>query len=156
MRTPRVLFVVAALLVLACGGDNAVGPKPGDTTTTELTCAASGGSTSCTIPIAGKSSFSITVESIGCEARGNVLRVVSPSARELSGDACYLSAGSRYDFPGPFPAAAALNMSVTAKYFSFPPSLQVTTVQEGSKWRIVFEDGYDSDFNDVVLLVTTT
>lgn len=159
MRIPRLLFVVGALAVSACG-DDGVGPKRGDSTTTELTCAGSGGRTDCTIPLAGKTSFSITVESIGCEAQGNVLRIVSPTAETLSSNACALPSGQKWDFASggsaPFSAAAVLNLSVTAKFFSDPPSLELTTVEAGTKWRVVFEDGYDADFNDVVLLITST
>ena len=157
MRTPRVLLVAAALVLAACGGDSGTGPKQGDTTTTELTCAGSGGKTNCTIPISGKTSFTITVESTGCEAVGNILRIVSPEAMTLSDNACALAPGKSWDFTAPsgtFSTSAALNLSVTAKFFSAPPTLHVTTVEEGKKWRVVFEDGYDTDYNDVILIVT--
>ena len=158
MRISRIaLAVTASLALAACGGDKATGPKPGDQTTTSLSCAGSGGKTACTIPIAGKTSFTITVESTGCEARGNILRVISPVDSTLSTDACYLTAGQHWDFTAPggtFSAAAALNLNVTAKYFANPPQLQVTTLDPNKRWRVIFEDGYDTDFNDVILIIT--
>lgn len=159
MRIPRIALAVAAIVVAACGGDKATGPKPGDQTTTALTCAGSGGKTNCTIPIAGKTGFTITVESTGCEARGNILRVISPVDSTLSSDACFLTPGQHWDFTAPggtFAGAAALNLNVTAKYFGNPPQLQLTTLEANKRWRVIFEDGYDTDFNDVILVITAT
>jgi hypothetical protein len=158
MRISRIALA-AAVVLAACGGDKATGPKPGDQTTTELTCAGSGGKTNCTIPIAGKTNFTIVVESIGCEAQGNVLRIVAPTAETLSDNACSLTPGKTWNFTAPtgtFSSGAALNLNVTAKYFADPPTLQLSTVEEGKKWRVVFEDGYDKDYNDVILLVTAS
>lgn len=152
MSTRRVVLVFAALFFGACKGDKGVGP--GETTTTTLTCAGTGGSTSCTIPLSGASKLTIEVVSTACQAHGNLLRVVTPTANELSRDACYLSVGTKWDFSGPFTGTASLNMSVTSQSFEFPPSLTVTGA--APTWQIIFEDGYDADQNDVILRVTTT
>ena len=158
MRLSRIALAVAATLLAACGGDKATGPKPGDQTTTPLTCAGSGGKTNCTIPISGKTHFTIAVVSTDCEANGNILRIISPTMETLSEDACALEPGKSWSFTGPngqpFSTAAALNLNVTAKFFKDPPSLQVTTLEAGKRWQVVFEDGYDADYNDVILVVT--
>lgn len=158
MRIPRIALLAGAVVLAACGGgDKTTGLKNGDPTTTALSCAGSGGKTACTIPIAGKTSFTITVESTGCEARGNILRVISPVDSTLSSDACFLTAGQHWDFTAPggsFAGAAALNLNVTAKYFGNPPQLQLTTLEANKRWRVIFEDGYDTDFNDVILVIT--
>jgi hypothetical protein len=159
MSISRVLLVAGGTLLLAAcgGGDKGTGPKPGETVITKLSCAGgSGGATACTIPLTGASSFTIETVSTDCEARGNILRITSPSDQLLSEDACNLAKSAtkeKWTFPGPFNAAAVLNMSVTAKYFDFPPSLRVTEEVKNTQWRVVFEDGYDTDYNDVILRV---
>ena len=153
MSTRRVLLVFASLFFSACKGDKGTGP--GEQTTTTLSCAGSGGSsTSCTIPVTGASKVTIEVVSTACQAHGNILRVDTPTAQELSRDACYLRPGiDKWELQGPFTGTASLNMSVTSQSFQFPPSLKVTG--SAPSWQIVFEDGYDDDQNDVILRVTT-
>jgi hypothetical protein len=153
MSTRRILLVFSALFFSACKGDNGTGP--GEQTTTTLSCAGNGGSsTSCTIPVAGASKVTIEVVSTACQAHGNILNVVTPTPRELSQDACYLRVGDKWELSGPFTGTASLNMSVTSQSFQFPPSLKVTGA--APTWQIVFEDGYDDDQNDVILRVTTS
>ena len=154
MRVPRLILAAGALLVGVSACKNSTGPKTGETTISTLSCSGSGGTAACTIPLSGASNFEIEVISISCEARGNILKLVAPTDEVLTEDACYMPAGTKWKRQGPFTAAAALNMSVTSKFFQDPPSLRLTA-NGAQEWTIVFEDGYDKDFNDVIMKVRT-
>ena len=154
MRVSRLILAVGALLVGVSACKNSTGPKEGETTISTLSCSGSGGTTACTIPLTGASNFEIELISSSCEARGNILKLVAPAEEVLTEDACYVPAGTKWKRAGPFSASASLNMSVTSKFFQDPPSLRVTP-NSAQEWTIVFEDGYDKDFNDVIMKVRT-
>ena len=58
-----------------------------------------------------------------------------------------------WDYSTPInPAGTQIAIEVDSDQFANPPGLHV----EGSypSWTVSFEDGYDTDFNDLVLTVT--
>jgi len=150
MRVPRLILAVGALLVGTSACKNSTGPKEGETTNTTLSCS----NGACTIPLNGASNFEIELVSTSCEARGNVLKLIAPIDEVLTSDACYVTPGTKWKKIGPYGTSASLNMSVTSKFFQDAPSLKVTP-NGTNEWTVVFEDGYDKDFNDVILKVRT-
>jgi len=60
--------------------------------------------------------------------------------------------GKVWDYSTPInPAGTEINIEIDSDQFASPPSLRVTGTYPA--WTVDFEDGYDTDFNDVVLAV---
>lgn len=153
------LSLAAGALVLAvsaCKDKNPVGPKPGTPVVTSMTCdKGNGQSAACEIPLSGAGSFTIKLISTSCEAQGNVLQLTKPSATVLTEDGCFEQLNREWKFDGPFTgtaSSATMAMTVTSPYYASRPQLRVTGASPN--WTVTFEDGYDTDFNDMVFTVT--
>jgi hypothetical protein len=147
MRAPILLLSLAAL-VAGCGG--ADDPTR---TTSSLTCA---GGVSCTLILEEAGGFTIELQSNDCVAVETAVRLTAPAsvATTLMSDACRETSGRVWDFSPPtqsFAAGTEINMEVTADQFASPPSL---TVSGDQAWTVRFEDGFDTDADDIVLIVT--
>jgi hypothetical protein len=150
MRLRCVGGATAALLVglLAAACDN--GPKnPIDTGL----CDEPGSTVDC--PVATDSAwFTITLVSTSCTAKGTTITVTEPIAKQLTGDACYESNGKEWRIGSAnsgFPAGTQLNFTITSDQTASAPTFHLTGIYPD--WTINFEDGGDTDFNDVVLQV---
>lgn len=153
MRTFTVVAVTVALA--ACAG----APDPERVTST-LDCRPLGSGTAvpCTLTLQEPARFRLTVVSVDCIARETVVTITSPAA--VAGDvltnACSASAGETFDFEdngAPFPAGTVIDMVFTSDQFASPPGIRVTG-SFASGWQVNFEDGFDTDFNDLILAVT--
>jgi hypothetical protein len=146
MRAPILWLSLAALAGCA-------GADPPQRTTSTLTCA---GGVACTLELAEAGGFTIELVSSDCVAVETTVRLTAPAAvaQTLMSDACRETAGRVWDFSPPdnvFPAGTEINMEVTADQFANPPELEVTGDQV---WTIRYEDGFDVDFDDLILVVT--
>lgn len=93
--------------------------------------------------------FTLTLTSRECRAVGNTLSLTKPTTQLLSDDACSLPVGNEWRFPGPYPVGTAVSLEIVSAKEPHPSSLVAT----GSypTWTLTFEDGFDQDFNDLVL-----
>ena len=94
----------------------------------------------------------VTLVSVSCGARNNEIHVIAPETERLTSDACYEQVGKVWEFEGPYAAGTALNFRIDSFEQQNPPAF----VSSGAypEWTLTFEDGGDSDFNDIVLRVT--
>ncbi len=146
--------IAAAVSAAGCStGDIAVNPGEDPPVTTPLTCTVNGVVGPCTLPVSTDiASFDVVLTSRSCDAHGNRLRVTQPVQTELTDDACYLAIGKKWTFSGPYPAGTVIDIAIVSVPLPNPAALRAT----GSypQWTLNFEDGGDSDFDDVVLTVT--
>lgn len=158
MRQFRMLAATVALVgALAAAGCTTgdISTNPGDPTpvVTPITCTVNGVAGPCTLPVSAEiGSFEVVLTSRSCDAHGNRLRVTEPGQSELTDDACYQTIGKKWTFNGTYPAGTAINIAIVSAPLPNPAALRAT----GSypQWTLNFEDGGDTDFDDVVLTVT--
>jgi hypothetical protein len=146
-------LILAASIAGCSTGDFATNPGDGPPVVTEPTCTVNGVAGPCTLPVQSDiSSFDITLTSSSCNATDDHLRVTQPVVKDLTSDACHENLGKKWSVNGPFPAGSAINVQIISTQLQRPPSLKA----EGQfpNWTLTFEDGGDSDINDVVLAVT--
>ena len=128
---------------------------PKEPVTTQLSCvdgSAPGGFVACTLKLEQRAGFQVVLNSSSCEAHGNIFRSTVPVGGTLTDDGCYEQAGKRLVFSGPFEAGTEISAEVVAPLLANPPRLRV----DGSypKWTLTYEDGADSDYNDMNLTLT--
>jgi hypothetical protein len=123
---------------------------------TTLSCVdgtAPGGFVACTLKLEAEAGFKVVLNSSSCEAHGNTFRVTAPVVGTLTSDGCYATAGTQLIFGGPFPAGTEISAEVIAPLLANPPQLRVAgDYQHG--WTLTYEDGGDTDFNDLVMTLT--
>lgn len=121
--------------------------------TTQLECETGGGQTSlCTLTLTAPAGYKITLTSRSCDAINNEIRLTSPVTATLTTDACREPVGKLWDYSQPInPAGTEIAIEVDSDQFANPPGLRVTGTYP--TWNVAFEDGYDTDFNDLVLTV---
>jgi PKD domain-containing protein len=123
---------------------------------TTLTCedgTAPGGFVACTLKLEAEAGFKVVLNSSSCEAHGNTFRVTVPVVGTLTSDGCYATPGSQLIFGGPFPAGTEISAEVVAPLLANPPQLIVAGDYEHG-WTLTYEDGGDTDFNDLVMTLT--
>jgi hypothetical protein len=151
MRVPPLCFPILALsfgfTLAACAGADL--PR----VTSQLECDTGGGQTSqCTLTLTDPAGYRITLTNGNCDALNTEIRLVSPIRVPLTTDACRATVGTVWDYSTPInPAGTEINLEIDSDQFANPPSLRVTGAYPS--WEVSFEDGYDIDFNDVVLTV---
>jgi hypothetical protein len=151
MRVPPLVLPILALsfgfTLAACAGADL--PR----VTSRLECETGGGQTSrCTLTLTEPAGFKITLTTGSCDALNTEIRLVSPITEPLTTDACQEPVGTIWDHSTPInPAGTEIDIEIDSDQFASPPSLRVTGAYP--LWTVDFEDGYDTDFNDVVLTV---
>lgn len=152
MRASPLLLPVLALsfgfTLVACSG---AGDLP--RVTSHLECDTGQGQTSlCTLTLTAPAGFRITLTTGRCDAINTEIRLVSPVTEPLTTDACREAVGTVWDYSTPInPAGTEINIEIDSDQFASPPSLRVSGAYP--TWTVNFEDGYDTDFDDVVLTV---
>ena len=126
-----------------------------DPVVASLSCvdgSAPGGFVACKLKLTQAAGYKVTLVSSSCDAHGNLFRVVEPVVDTLTVDGCYEADGTEVVRSGPFPANTEISAEIVAPLLVGPPRLRVT----GSypEWTLEFEDGADTDFNDLVMTVT--
>jgi hypothetical protein len=130
-----------------------VNPKAPAVTT--LSCAnpdQSGGWVACTLNLEAEANFTVVLNSSSCEAHGNVFRVIAPVEATLTTDGCYEQPGKTITLTGPFARGTQIDAQVIAPLLKNPPRLIVEGVYPS--WHLTYEDGFDSDFNDLDITLT--
>jgi hypothetical protein len=122
---------------------------------TSLTCvdgSAPGGFVACTLRLEQEAGFKVVLNSMSCEAHGNLFRVTAPVVMTLTEDGCYDRPGKQMTSAGAFPAGTEISAEVVAPRLVNPPQLRVS----GSypEWVLKYEDGVDEDFNDLTMTLT--
>lgn len=149
MRAPILLLALAAVVATGCSGAD----DPERTTST-LTCE---DGESCTLTLAQAGGFIIELQSSDCVAVDTEVRLTAPAdvAQVLMSDACTEADGREWEFGledgEEFAAGTEINLSITADQFASPPQLLVSGNQT---WTVRYEDGFDTDQDDLILLVT--
>jgi hypothetical protein len=152
MRVPRLLLPIIALsfgfTVAACSGASDPPRVP-----TELRCDVGGGQTqSCSLTLTAPAGYKITLTSRSCDAINNDISLTSPIVVTLTTDACREPIGKQWDYSTPInPAGTKIDIVFTSDQFANAPGTRVTGAFPN--WVVNFEDGGDTDFNDVVLTV---
>jgi len=129
--------------------------NPKNPVITSLTCvdgSAPGGFVACTLKLMSEGGFKVTLDESSCDAHGNLFRFTAPVTDTLTADGCYEQAGKTLEFAGPFPAGTEIAAQVIAPLLRDPPQLRVSG--EFPVWTLTYEDGADSDFNDMKLTLT--
>jgi PKD repeat protein len=130
-----------------------VDPKaPAITTLTCVDASAPGGFVSCTLKLEAEAGFQVTLNGSSCDAHGNMFRITAPVVGTLTSDGCYESNGKELVFAGPFPSGTEISAEVVAPLLSNPPQLRVSG--EYPTWHLVYEDGVDTDFDDLDMTLT--
>jgi PKD repeat protein len=122
---------------------------------TSLSCVdpnVAGGFVACTLTLEAEAGFTVKLNGSSCEAHGDVFRVIAPVTATLTSDGCYEQNGKSITLAGPFASGTEINAEVVAPMLKNAPRLKV----EGDYpvWHLTFEDGADSDFNDMDLTLT--
>ena len=154
MRVRSLLLPLVACHALACSGAD-------DPTraTSGLECVPSPGQDAVpwTLDLTQSATFAITLVSRDCQAAETRVTLTSPAsvAGVVVDNACSATPGTVWAFDddgAPFPAGTEIDMEFTSDQFANPPAIRVNGTYP--QWTINFEDGFDQDFNDVVLQVT--
>jgi PKD repeat protein len=122
---------------------------------TSLSCvdgSTPGGFVSCTLRLEQEAGFKVVINSISCDAHGNLFRVTAPVQGTLTEDGCYDQVGRELVFAAAFPAGTEISAEMVAPQLANPPQLRVS----GSypEWVLTYEDGVDQDFDDLVMTLT--
>ena len=122
---------------------------------TSLSCVdgtVSGGFVACTLKLEQAAGFKVVLNSSECDAHGNIFRLTAPVSGTLTDDGCFEQDGKELVFSGPFPRGTEIGAEVIAPRLASAPKLQVSG--EYPVWTLTYEDGADTDFNDLQLTLT--
>jgi PKD repeat protein len=129
---------------------------PTEPAVTRLSCvdpSAPGGFVACTLTLEAEASLQVKLNSSSCQAHGDIFRVIAPApGATLTNDGCYEADGKTITLAGPFPAGTVINAEVVAPRLKNPARLRVD--DQYPAWHLTFEDGFDSDFNDLDITLT--
>ena len=152
----RIQVPILALLIALSGCSGADDPER---VTSSLDCRPPGSGTAvpCSLILEEAGGFRLTVVSVDCIARETVVTITAPAsvAGDVLTNACESSPGEVFNFDDngqPFAAGTQIDMVFTSDQFASPPGIRVTG--DYPEWTINFEDGFDADFNDLILTVT--
>ncbi|HEU4648450.1 MAG TPA: hypothetical protein VFS33_05280 [Gemmatimonadales bacterium] len=105
----------------------------------------------CNLDLPAGKGFDIVIQSTSCRATDNKLHLLSPVDSVLTTNGCALKGGETWSF-GPFTDPSTVSLMVTSATLEFPPKLLVSGAYPS--WTVTFEDGGDSDMDDIILQVT--
>jgi hypothetical protein len=152
-RSPVRSHLTLCLAVLIALGSSCKGdPTAPEPVKSLLSCAQSNGQLiRCDLLLEQSGGFTITLTNRECRATGNTLTLTKPTAQLLTADACALPVGQNWSFPGPYPVGTPVSLEIVSAKQPHPATL----VAAGSypSWTLTFEDGFDQDLNDLVLVL---
>lgn len=155
-----VVLAVLGLFSAACSdssgpddGGGGGGGGGGTPIVSQLTCEdpETGQYIQCSLVLEDASSFEITLLGSSCVAHGNAVRITEPLTNVLTNDGCYIAAGQTWRYPVTWPAGTEIRMEVQSAPLALPTALRVSGAYP--EWTLNFEDGGDTDYNDLVLRV---
>jgi PKD repeat protein len=120
-----------------------------------LSCAdgsAPGGLVRCTLQLGQEAGFKVTLTARACSAHGNIFRIIAPVVDTLTTDGCYEQPGTERVFAGPFAGGTEIDAEVIAPQLANPPQVVVNGAYP--EWTLSYEDGMDTDFNDLSITIT--
>jgi hypothetical protein len=129
--------------------------NPSNPVVSSLVCqdgSAPGGFVACTLKLQQEAGFKVVLNSTSCDAHGNIFRTTVPVGGTLTEDGCYERSGKQLRFDGPFAAGTEIAAEMVAPMLAHPPRLVVSGAYP--EWTLTYEDGFDSDFNDMILTLT--
>jgi hypothetical protein len=138
-------------IVLLGGCESSTSPPP---VVSKLACEGAGGTvTECTLTLEQGGGFSVTLESVSCTAVGNRVRLTQPTAhaQTLTSDGCYETPPKVWNIGGTLTPGSTVAIEVESAKLKNDPVLRVSG--DYPEWVIEFEDGGDTDFNDMVFRV---
>lgn len=147
----RSLVLMLGVTLASCAGADDPPRVP-----TELVCDAGGGQTQrCTLELLASVGYTITLTSRSCDAINDQIEITSPNPNVLTTDACREPVGTVWNYATPtFPACTEIDILFNSDQFANAPGARVRLGSEYPTWVVEFEDGGDTDFNDVVLTVS--
>jgi len=150
-RVAAVAVLLAAVALGACR-DDPLGPR-----LIGLECEQPDGSLQeCELVLEEAGGFRVTLVSTECFVTGNTVRVLTPAVDEpvLTSDGCTEPPGVIGDFAGPFDAGTAVSIQIESARAGSGSTAALRASGEYPDWLVEFEDGGDSDFDDLVLEIT--
>jgi hypothetical protein len=110
----------------------------------------------CNLELPVEGGFRLTLDDTSCDASSNEVRVVEPVTETLLTNACSATLGQQWSFglapDEPYDAGTSLGLEIESDQVgTFPQGLRVTG--DFPLWVAAFEDGFDTDFNDIVIIV---
>jgi hypothetical protein len=105
------------------------------------------------IVLAEPGGFELEVVGTSCAAQGNTVTVVEPVTGTLTTNGC-ADLGATFREDGPFDAGTEIRLAFRSGYTGGTGDVRVTGGYP--EWRVAFEDGYDADYNDLVVAVRAT
>jgi PKD repeat protein len=147
-----------------------------DTTSNDVIVAppASCTGASCDLTLQADAMVKVTLDSIGCTADGNTLRITAPVDTTLFADGCNTLVGTTYDLVGPagsvFTSGTTIVPEVTSgsQDLAFPPTLRLRAGSVYPTWILEFDDGEgcgaadpdcggrEPDFDDLIIKIEAT
>jgi PKD repeat protein len=106
----------------------------------------------CSLELPQDAGFKVVLTSRECVAHGTTFRVTVPLTDTLTTDGCYEKIGRERTYAGPFAAGTEIDAEVIGPRRPNPPQVHVSGGYP--KWTLSYEDGGDSDFNDLIITVT--
>jgi hypothetical protein len=163
MRALPSILALAFVGLLSAGCSDSSGPDDGNggggggggetPIVSRLTCEDpdTGQFIECSLILDNASSFEIELVSSSCVAEGNAVRITEPLTNVLTTNGCYIQAGQTWRYPVTWPAGTEIHMEVQSAPLELPTALRVTG--DYPVWTLNFEDGGDTDYDDLVLRV---
>lgn len=118
----------------------------------------------CTLLIEQNATVQVTLQSVDCQAHGNLFRITAPIVDTLFADGCFATPGTQFNLDNNgtavFNAGTQLDADVTSGVIgAVNPQLQVTG-DFANGWTLAFDDGFvgpgEPDFNDLIILIKAT
>jgi hypothetical protein len=147
VRRYATLFQAVIVVVGSSCADDPIAPEP---IKSVLSCTEPNGRRiQCDLLLEQIGGFTLTLTSRECLAHGNTLTLTKPTVQVLSSDACTLPPGTTWSFPGPYPVGTAVSLEILSPKLNHDPGLLADG--EYPAWTLTFEDGFDEDFDDLIL-----
>jgi PKD repeat protein len=126
----------------------------------------------CDLTLPVNATVTVVLDSIGCMADGNTLRILEPVDTTLFDDGCHETEGTTYDLGGTgnvFNAGTTIVPEVISgsQNLAFPPTLRIRAGTAYPEWVLEFDDGdcddvppdptcNPPDFDDLIIRITAT
>jgi PKD repeat protein len=128
----------------------------------------------CDLTLLADAKVTVAIDSIGCTATGNTLRITAPIDTTLFANGCQALVGTSYDLGGTghvFTSGTTIVPEVISgsSDLAFPPTLRLRAGSAYPHWVLEFDDGEsgdctgdptcggkEPDFNDLIISITAT
>jgi hypothetical protein len=147
MSHRHLLLPLAAAVMLGCSSAD----EPDRVVSDPVCRDGTGQVVECNLELPEPGSFVVTLTGTSCDATNNTVRTTSPVNQVLLDDACNAALGQTWEFDN-LDAGATISLQIESDDVgSFPTGLRITGTYP--QWVASFEDGFDQDFNDIVMRI---